>query len=168
MSTRTFRAQIDTQLPVFPRKVADPQAQAELAAIYNAFINLQLGVDRLHRGTGLYDAATSYGQIVNIYNSGGTHVRLADAAAGIVYPALAFCPVTENVLINEQNEVQFFGPIYGLTGIVPGTIYYLSDATPGGYITSKPVGAGKIVQPIGFGVDSTTLFFNPTLLYDQL
>ena len=163
-----FDSLIDTGLPVFPGYVgSDDELQRELAMLYKAFHKFQLGVDSISRFNATYDVAVTYGQILNILNSGGTHSKLASASATPL-PAFGFCPTLGGVASATAGEVQTVGFIQNKTSLVPGTIYYLSDSVPGGYMNAKPVGAGKIVQPVGFAVSSTVLYFNPTLLYTQL
>ena len=165
---RSFRASIDTGLPQLPSSTV-PELHRELIKIYDAFKKVQTGIDSLNRDLGSYNVDTTYGQIVNVIDtSGAAHIRLASAAAGTIYPAYGFCPTPEGVLTGVSGEVQYIGLIQGLSGLTIGAIYYLSDTVPGGITSSKPVGAGKIVQPIGIATSSTCLFFNPTLLYTQL
>lgn len=96
------------------------------------------------------------GALVNIYNSTGTaKVRKADAstsgkeAHGFVLAAFA----------NGANATVYFeGTDAQLTGMTPGPVF-LSDTTPGGVTSTAPVGAGKIVQKVGFAVSATSLNF---------
>lgn len=52
------------------------------------------------------------------------------------------------------------GMITGLSSLTPGAKYYLST-TPGGITTTKPSGAGDIIQQIGVAVSTTELYFEP-------
>lgn len=161
-------SQIELNLPIHPSGITDPVLYEELILLYGAVQALQAGIDSLVRGKGIYDATITYGRVVNILDTAGvSHVRLASASAP-PYPALGFCPTLAGVASGTPGEVQTIGKITNLTGLTPGAIYYLSDTTPGSYQTTKPVGAGKIVQPVGFALDATTLYFKPTLLYTQL
>lgn len=48
-----------------------------------------------------------------------------------------------------------------VTGLTPGSRYYLSDSTPGG-ITATPVtGSGKLSQYVGNALSATSLAWNP-------
>lgn len=113
-------------------------------------------------GTG-QDAATlpatealSAGNLVNVWNSGGTpSVRKADATAegkeanGFVIAAAA----------SGANATVFFeGRITGLTGLTVGARYYLGT-TPGATVTTAPATAGNVVQFIGVAVSTTTIDF---------
>lgn len=53
------------------------------------------------------------------------------------------------------------GIISGLSGLTPGAKYYLSATTPGGIATTKPSGAGDIIQQIGVALSATELYFEP-------
>lgn len=52
------------------------------------------------------------------------------------------------------------GIISGLSSLTPGAKYYLST-TAGGISTSKPSGAGDIIQQIGVALSATELYFEP-------
>jgi hypothetical protein len=45
----------------------------------------------------------------------------------------------------------------------PGQLLYVSDATEGLMTATKPVGAGKFVQPVAIAMSATRIFFNPSL-----
>lgn len=47
--------------------------------------------------------------------------------------------------------------------VTPGALYYLSPGVAGGLTTTKPSTAGQLIQPLGFGVDTSSIFFNPSL-----
>ena len=159
---------IDTGLAVFPGEVGNPALHKELVYIYKAFKNIQLGIDRIHRSVAVADSTFQYGDIVNLYDSGGiTHARFASAAP-TVHPGFGFCSAYAGAVSGTQFEVQYLGILDGLAAITIGAIYYLSDISLGSTITTKPVGAGKIVQPMGIGIATDKVFFNPTLLYTQL
>lgn len=102
----------------------------------------------------------SASSLVNIWNDAGTpKVRNADATssgkeangfvlAGVTSPAAA--------------TVYFEGTITGLSGLVAGTRYYLSQSTPGNSTSTIPTSSGNVVQYIGTGISSSELSFEPT------
>lgn len=48
--------------------------------------------------------------------------------------------------------------------VTPGALYYLSPGVGGGLTTTKPTaGSGQLIQPLGYGVDTNSIFFNPSL-----
>jgi len=52
------------------------------------------------------------------------------------------------------------GIISGLSGLTPGSKYYLST-TAGTIDTAKPTGTGDIIQQIGVALSATELYFEP-------
>ena len=51
------------------------------------------------------------------------------------------------------------GVITGLTGIIPGAVYFLSAVSPGTYTTTEPSSAGHTSKPIMIGINSTACIF---------
>ena len=51
------------------------------------------------------------------------------------------------------------GVISGLTGIVPGAVYFLSASSPGAYTTTEPTTPGQISKPIMLGINTTDCIF---------
>jgi hypothetical protein len=103
--------------------------------------------------------AIGAGDKINIHDvAGAFRMRRADAAAagkeadGFVISAVAS---------GASGLAYLEGRITGLSGLVPGARYYLSDSTPGGQTVTPPVGAGKVVQFLGKAVSATELNFEP-------
>jgi len=164
-----FDASINLLLPTRPVGIDDPVLYGEFNTLYGALQTLVIGIDAIDRCAPIFDFTATQGQLVNLINTAGvTHAKLATAAAAGTAPALGFASSGDGVTSGNNGDVQAKGKIIGLTGLTPGAIYYLSDTVAGSYQTAKPVGAGKIVQPIGFAMDATVLYFNPTLLYITL
>jgi hypothetical protein len=109
--------------------------------------------------------AISVGQAVNIYSSAGvTYARLANATNN-TKPCRAYA--TTNIASGDFGEFILLGAHPLITGVTGGTDYYLS--TTGGALTATPPAAvGNIVQKVGWGLNSTTLYFNPSLTWVQL
>lgn len=98
--------------------------------------------------------------IVNIHNSSGEKVRYADAsAAGGSKKAVGF--ILANAVTPNPVAVYFEGEISGLTGLTPGTTYFLSDSTPGGLIDTPVTTTGRILQKIGIATSATSIDFEP-------
>ena len=105
-------------------------------------------------------ANLSAGFLVNLFNvSGQTQARYANAtvltqqAHGITLNAASAGQPIHILLLGLFN----FGG-----SVTPGQMYYLST-TPGGLSTTPPaVGSSELVQPVGFGVDTNSIFFNPS------
>lgn len=156
---------IDTGLPNFPSH-SDPATNGELIDIYNAIKILQQFLSDSTQFIALASEAISAGQYVALYNNAGVcNVRLAKAADNTKV-AIAFA--TTNVSSGSHGVFKIVGNNTLLTGLSPGTMYYLSDATAGAVTATKPVGAGKIVQPIGQAITATELITNISLNFTQL
>lgn len=137
----------------------DEKLYSDIAPLYSAIKLLAASLDLYSGGKLLtFTEAITYGQMVSIYNVPPEAGRLANAT-GNTKVAHGFCLAAGLIACS--------GIIEALTGLVPGAIYYLS--TVGGGITvTKPAAVGNIVQPVGFALSPTELYFNPTLLYTQL
>jgi len=103
--------------------------------------------------------AIAAGSLVNVYsNAGVVSVRNADntniskVANGFVLAAVAS---------SATATVYFSGIISGLSGLTPGTQYFLG--TVGGLIVagSLPSSAGTIIQSVGVAFSATVLVFQP-------
>ena len=157
-----FFSSIDTGLSSYPGEIADKALHKELVFMYRAFQNLQLGIDRIHRGVHTYLITIGYGQLVTFDGSG---VSPASASSLTPLPAYGFCPTPAGVTTGSEGEVQYLGILAGLSGLAAGSIYYLSPSVPGAYTAIKPVAAGDLIQPIGVAISTSALFINPTFLY---
>lgn len=52
--------------------------------------------------------------------------------------------------------------ISGLSGLIPGTSYFMSNV-PGGISSTAPVGTGNVAMRIGTAVSTTEIAFAPTM-----
>lgn len=102
----------------------------------------------------------SSGDFVNVFNDNGTaSVRAADASSvgkevdGFVLDAFSS---------GAMADVYFEGRNTALTGLVPGTRYYLADNDPGTITALPPSGTGRVVQYIGRATDTTSIGFEAT------
>lgn len=152
---------INTGLAALPLN-GDPEAIKVFAAIQI----LQEYITKLSRVMAVFDTIIAPGQPVAVYLSGGKlHARLANATDN-TKPAVGFCTKVAGIA-GTVGEFQTSGINEYCTGLTIGAQYYL-DTTSGAITTAKPVGAGKIVQPIGFAITTTSLFFNPNNNWTQL
>ena len=105
--------------------------------------------------TAVATEAIGAGKLVNVYSGG---VRLADATAvgkeanGFVIAAVANAATATIYL--PGNEM-------ALTGLTPGTRYFLSAASPGDYTATSPSAAGNVSMSIGVAVSATEMIFDP-------
>lgn len=157
--------------------VKDLQTKQEINQIYSALRNL---ADQLDKATGslspvktdwsaqkfssilggnsykIYVKAAvpiAYGQVVNFYNNAGVlNARLASAATTATR-ATGICNIPGGIASGDFGEF-LCGPgiCTGISGMTPGTAYYLSD-TPG----TISAAAGTNPQRLGIALDSTTL-----------
>ena len=97
----------------------------------------------------------SAGDFVNVYDSSGAKCRKADASTAGKH-AHGF--VLDGVTSGATATVYFEGPNDQITGATPGDIY-LSDSTPGGFTSTAPSGAGKVVQRLGVATSATSINF---------
>ena len=101
------------------------------------------------------------GACVNLYNNGGVltaKFAKADATANL---ARAYCSTPGGVLAGAFGEVILQGLHPYLSGLTPGTLYYLSATSTTGQITNV---APAIAQAVGFALSTTALWFAPTLM----
>lgn len=177
---------VNLGLPQLPNQ-DDPKLFKELLLLYNAINAIgraldaytgalspavedypSIGVSDIH----LQNIAKLYpvfsedvvvGAMVNVYNNAGVlTARYAKAADG-TKPARGFA--TNNVSAAARGEVILLGINVHVSGLTPGSLYYLSAAsTSGQVVATAPAVSGNSIQPVGFALDSSTLYFNPTLL----
>ncbi|RLE64922.1 MAG: hypothetical protein DRJ47_06505 [Thermoprotei archaeon] len=96
----------------------------------------------------------SAGDFVNIFDDSGTaKVRKADASSN--KPAHGY--VLSSAAAGDNVTVHFDGHNTQLTGLTPGTYYFLSDTTPGGVTDTPPSTSGCIAQRLGVAINSTTI-----------
>lgn len=176
-----YKSSINTGLPNIPDP-PDPLFFAEFQRLYNAIRNLTIAIDsytgalpaestaysqtpltssllsqNLLRVYCPFNVTLAFGQMVNLYSvSGVLTARLAAAnIAGLQCHAWCSIPATAG----SYGEVMLGGLCRGVSGLTPGVTYYLGN-TPG-TIASTP---GTVSQKIGYGLGSSSLFFNPALV----
>lgn len=102
--------------------------------------------------------ALSAGNFGNIHASSGAKVRKANATDD-TKPCDCYIPAA----ISNGATGSVIAPgciISGLSGLTPGSRYYLST-TGGGITDTAPSGSGNLVQEVGVAVSATQLFFSP-------
>jgi len=62
---------------------------------------------------------------------------------------------------DQTFDIVFVGSITGFTSLEIGNWYWLSDTTAGGITSTRPVGSGDLVDPVGIAVSSTILMVIP-------
>ena len=101
--------------------------------------------------------ALSAGNLVNVYNNGGTpNVRKADATtAGKEANGFVLASVSSSASATVYTE----GMITGLSGLTPGPQFLATTA--GASTVTAPSGSGNVVQRVGVATSTTTLAFSP-------
>lgn len=118
------------------------------------------GANRLYLAT-TQDLAA--GSMVSIINSGGTYkAALAGGAAWGGGDCRGYS--TGVYLTGNMAEIILFGLCTVVAGLTPGATYWVSNATAGAFTGGKPANTGDRIQPIGYAISATTLFFNPSVL----
>lgn len=175
----SYKSSINTGLPNIPDP-PDPAFFAEFSRLYNAIRNLTIALDT-YTGTLAADkeffSATSItstvrnqnltrvyvkfgvditvGKIVNLYDVSGTlTARLSDASSG--KQMHGWCTIAAT--IGNYGEIMLEGLCTSISGLTPGTIYYLGN-TPGTIATT----AGTLSQKLGFALSASSIYFRPEL-----
>ena len=183
--TYTVDSQIDVRLSAQP-ETDDPALFGQLALVYNAIRQLQIGITdyagvgqkeqstwsqlspldsvRIQNLNRLYvqaSEAIGLGEVINFHDSGGgaLRVRKANASSGTPRPAHGYCSTIGGIANGAYGEVIVgVGLCSFITGLALGVTYYLS--TTAGLITNvKPAGP-NLQQPVGFAVGGSLLYFN--------
>lgn len=156
---------INSGLPMTPAH-PDPVTAEELRFVYDAVsLNQQILSDAVRFIAKSYEAISAGDYVSVILDGGVCKVRKANAANNTKV-AVAFS--STNVPIDTWGVYTSCGNNHFKTGLTVSSYYYLSDSVSGGVTATKPVGVGKIVQPLGFALSSTELITNISLQFTQL
>lgn len=110
----------------------------------------------------IFDVSCITGNLINLYNPGDglLHARLANATTGAT-PARAYATGAWSAGSPGEVILQGLHPFF--TGLSVGTLYYTST-TAGLIQASAPSSPGNIVQPVGFALTPTSIWFAPSLI----
>lgn len=116
----------------------------------------------INRFYAIFDQVAGPGNIINLYDPGdGTvHARLA-IATGVATAARGYS--TGTVAIGEIGEIILQGLHPLFSGLLPSRLYYTST-TPGIVQLAAPTAPGSIVQPVGYALSTSALWFAPSLI----
>jgi hypothetical protein len=178
-------------LPNLPDENMDKKMWGEFLTVYRAIQNLLSGVsvntgidapDDLERSSmdptkyllgansqqwyPTANVAISRGQLVTTSNGGlpANFVNIAVATAGGTQ-AIGIADETKGA--GQNIRIITGGLTTAISGMVPGTLYYLST-TPGAVQNLRPVVPGQIVQPVGWAITSNQMLLNVSSYYQQL
>lgn len=166
----------------------DPKFFTDFLRLYNAVNNLAAALDQytgpLQYDTSLWGSLTpantlwtaganrlylptldnlTAGSMASIVNSGGTYkAQLAGGPPAWKGDCRGYSTGVYNAAGNA--EIILFGLCSVVAGLTPGTTYYVSNITAGSFTSVTPAVAGNRIQPIGYAISPTTLFFNPSTL----
>lgn len=102
------------------------------------------------------------GFLVTLESVGGvTNAKLADASLGLA--GIAHGLTMGTATAGSPIQILLLGLFNFGGGPTAGVIYYLSDTNPGDIIATKPTAAGSLVQAIGFGIDTDSMWISPSL-----
>lgn len=164
MTTNITSSAIDTQLGHVP-STSNQELFDELLVVYSAIQILQSELSKTGRFVAKAEVTITAGQYVAAHLvAGTTQMRLANATDNTKW-AVGFA--LGNYTAGNWGVFASLGDNQFLTGLTVGSQYYL-DTTGGAVSTTKPVGAGKIVQPIGFALTATELITNIASNWTQL
>jgi hypothetical protein len=115
----------------------------------------------------LAPSALAFGKVVNLYlNAGKIEAQLADCTTA-AKPAHGIVNNSAGIAAGQYGEILLIeGYTAGISGTTLGAYYYLSTA--GLVSIARPVGAGKIVQPIGFGLGSLGFYVHISSFFQIL
>lgn len=172
-----------TGFPQYPNEELEPRVYNALLAVHIAIQNLDsaygliTGVDeydssewaalgpqgamthgRYTRGFAVSNGPIIPGNIINLFNSSGVLTMRKADASDPTKMAHGIATTSGNGVLVEFNWLRCFTNLIGSLSL--GTLYYLSDATPGLISNTKPTTSGHIVQPIGLAVGSTSLLMD--------
>lgn len=98
----------------------------------------------------------SAGDFVNIYHSGGGRCRKADGSNGRAAHGFVLAAVSSG----QNATVYRSGSNDQLSGLTPGTTYWLSTSTPGTAVGTAPtLTTGHIIQVLGVADSAGALTF---------
>lgn len=98
--------------------------------------------------------ALTNGQLVGLNSSG----QCVLANSGTIL-AIGVC--IGNFAAGATAQILLFGLNGAVTGLVPGTHYYL--ATTGSFTSTAPTSGSR--QPIGYAIQATLMWFSPAMMF---
>lgn len=177
-------------LPNLPADTIPKELWSEFLTVYRAIQNLLQGVSQyagvdppnpvevagmntydwlsLQNGTRFYGIAANTifrGQTVRLrpdIGGGWVDSGNANSAAGLVIGV-----ANETKSATQKIQIQLGGLIDSISGMAGGTLYY-NSTTAGAIQNLRPVGAGQIIQPVGWSIDANHMWLMPSLYYQQL
>lgn len=186
-----YSSSIDTGLPAIPdlNNIQQPDKLAyNFIQVYNAISTLAQSIDSYTGNSPQPTSVTNsniqpvestvlVGNTSNLWCNAQTALLAGYAVkfvnvSGVLNAAYAQASALSNMCygitmtaaaINTPVQVLLLGLFNFGGSVIPGSLYYLSPTVAGGITTTSPATSGQIIQPVGYGLDTDSIFFNPSL-----
>lgn len=144
-----------------------PDIYSDLLTLINAVKSLQsyLDIYTAARVIATASSAISRGRAVNLYSSGGSILCRPANATNNTKPCHGFA--LTDIDIGSAGEIQTIGLNQAITGLIPGTVYYLA-ITDGLLTATAPIAAGNLVQELGVALAPDSMLYRPAFNWKQL
>lgn len=145
-----------------------PDIYSVFVQTFNAIRNLQQILDLYVSplAAAITSEAIPAGAMVNFYSVAGVLIARNASAVDGTKPCHAFAGTS--VGSGATGQFQTTGTNQLIGGLTPGTLYFLSDGSPGNITATMPTIAGHLVQAIGVAISDQMLIFNPSSNWKQL
>ncbi len=114
-------------------------------------LNAQVAENETQQWTNGDTGSHAVGDVV--YLNAADSVKKAQANAAATANPVAFATAT--ITNGSVGAYQTSGTLSGLTGLTPGSTYYLDPATAGKMTVTAPTAAGQLVVELGVAVSTT-------------
>jgi len=139
---------------------------------HNQVFDITLTSDATASGdiiTVTYGETVAFGQLVYPDATDNEWKLALGTNAAVTYPAIGIALEAKDN--GQSGKMLLRGTIRDATyfsGVVMGDLIYLSDTTPGSYLTIAPSDSGDVVQILGFAIAANYIFFDPNYTYVEL
>lgn len=97
------------------------------------------------------------GALVNYFDSGAGVMKVRNADASVTTKRAWGFVLVGGAAAASLTVYFMGGRNTAVSGLTPGARYFLSDVTPGGFVTTAPSGSGKIAQGVGVAITATDI-----------
>ena len=160
MAAQSLSSDIRLPVDLVTDSKKNPDVYLDLLNITNSIKLLQQYLDLFISARTIATASESIsvGSMVNLFGSGG--VLFVQNANASTQTKQCTGYALSSASAGTALEIQTFGVHQLISGLTPGTTYYLS--TIAGKITATPPsGVGQVRQEVGIALDPNTLLFRP-------
>ena len=167
-----FSGKQAVQLPAGNNSSERPASPADGMIRYNSTDSTYEGYSTANGGWGALGAGGAKATITQassfvvgdiLYLNGSTYTK---AQANASTSAEVVGMVSKIITAGSKYELTLSGLVEGIVSIPPasltiGSVYFLSDATPGLITTSEPATVGYVSVPLGVAVTANSIYFAP-------